>query len=243
MGSKQAAATGGDGVGSVGLRLLGAFELKIDGVQRALPLSCQRVIAFLASGEAPVLRRFVAGTLWAGATETRAASNLRTALWRLGSDRDRLLSASRTTLALHPEVSVDLAAETDRWRAAEAGAPDLQSDATGALEYELLPDWYDDWLIGRQERWRQVRLHALESASRHHASARRYGLAIEFGLTAVAIDPLRESAHRAVIEAHLAEGNRAAAVRQFETFSSLLSSELGVAPTDGLLQELTQTLA
>ena len=44
-------------------------------------------------------------------------------------------------------------------------------------------------------------------------------------------EPLRESAHRAVVRAHLAEGNIVEAVRAYEAFRDLLAAELAVEPT------------
>lgn len=65
---------------------------------------------------------------------------------------------------------------------------------------ELLPDWYDDWVIVERERLRQLCLNALE---RIGASLRRGGdvaLTIDSALAAVQSEPLRESAYRALIE-------------------------------------------
>jgi DNA-binding SARP family transcriptional activator len=47
----------------------------------------------------------------------------------------------------------------------------------------------------------------------------------------VAVEPLRESAHRALIGAHLAEGNRVEALRQLARLRHLLREELGVEPS------------
>jgi DNA-binding SARP family transcriptional activator len=43
---------------------------------------------------------------------------------------------------------------------------------------------------------------------------------------------LRESAHRTVVRAHLAEGNVAEALRAHAVFRDLLREELGVSPTE-----------
>ena len=51
------------------------------------------------------------------------------------------------------------------------------------------------------------------------------------GLAAVAGEPLRESAHRALITAYLAEGNRSEALRQYRFFRHLLADELGLEPS------------
>jgi DNA-binding SARP family transcriptional activator len=96
---------------------------------------------------------------------------------------------------------------------------------------ELLPDWYDDWLVTERERLRQLRLHALEESVRVLIERGRLSEAIDLGLRAVAMEPLRESAHRLVIRAHLAEGNRAEALRQYRCCADLLRHELAVEPS------------
>ena len=53
-------------------------------------------------------------------------------------------------------------------------------------------------------------------------------------MAAVAAEPLRESAQRALIRAHLAEGNRSEALRQYRSYESLLRDELGLEPTSDL---------
>ena len=50
-------------------------------------------------------------------------------------------------------------------------------------------------------------LHALEALSRALTIMGRYGEAVEAALTAIVAEPLRESAQRALLEAHLAESN------------------------------------
>jgi DNA-binding SARP family transcriptional activator len=113
-------------------------------------------------------------------------------------------------------------------RCAEA---DLSAKAVAALTLDLLPGWYDDWAILESEDWRQLRLHALEAVAMKLAAVARYGEAVTAAFASVHADPLRESAHAALIRIHLAEGNRAEALRQFERFRSVLQAELGLEPT------------
>ncbi len=96
---------------------------------------------------------------------------------------------------------------------------------------ELLPEWYDDWVLLERERLRQIRLHSLEALCTRLSTLGRHGLAIEAGLAAVRAEPLRESAHRVVIRAHLAEGNASEALRQFAELVNVLSENLGIAPS------------
>ena len=92
---------------------------------------------------------------------------------------------------------------------------------------DLLPGVYEDWAIVERERIRQRMLHALEMLSHRLVSVGRYADAIEAALTAVSADPLRESAQRALIEAHAAEDNWGEARRSFECFRTLIRREPG----------------
>ncbi len=62
----------------------------------------------------------------------------------------------------------------------------------------------------------------------------QFHLAIEAALAVVAAEPLRESAHRVLIDAHVSMGNRFAALRQFDRCRALLAADLGLQPGDAL---------
>ena len=102
------------------------------------------------------------------------------------------------------------------------------------LAAELLPDWYDEWVLIERERYRQVGLHALESLCRAADRETPFGRALETGLAAVAGEPLRESAHRALIKAHLAEGNVSEAIRQYRVYRELLRDQLSLDPSPAM---------
>lgn len=215
------------------LGLLSGFELRHDELPVRLPLSAQRLIAFLALQRRAVQRVYVAGTLWIDSSQEAANASLRTALWRARRPRFRLVDATPTHLALSASVLVDLheasaVAHRVMRECATAQAADLEELA---LAGELLPDWYEDWVVLERERFRQVRLHALEALCDELAVQGRYAEAVEAGLAAIAAEPLRESAHRAVVRAHLAEQNRGEALRQYELFRRLLAEQLGLEPS------------
>src|SRR5262249_38081752 len=96
---------------------------------------------------------------------------------------------------------------------------------------DLLPDWYDDWVTLDRERFRQLRMHALERLCDRLTDARRFGEAIEAGLEAARVEPLRESAHRAIMRVHIAEGNRSEALYHYQSYRKLLDDELGLEPS------------
>src|SRR2546422_2912628 len=105
-------ATGGNGTAEsqppVALRLLRGFDLRASGRRMRLPLSGQRVVAFLALHDRPLQRVYVAGSLWLDAPEERANARLRTALWRLRQPHCRVVEATSTHLSLAPDVAVDV---------------------------------------------------------------------------------------------------------------------------------------
>ena len=86
-------------------------------------------------------------------------------------------------------------------------------------------------MLLERERVRQLRMHALEALAEKLAAAGRYGEAVQAAYAAVVAEPLRESAHRAVVRVHLVEGNVAEAVRAYDSFRTMLAEELGVAPS------------
>jgi DNA-binding SARP family transcriptional activator len=224
----------------VQLRLLSAFELWSRGGRLRLPLSAQRVVAFVALHEEPVLRARVAGSLWLDSPEDRAGANLRSALWRVRRVEPSLVDASQRELRLGRAVRVDLREAETVARAAlrEDVGEDVDVDS---LTSDLLPGWYEDWVLFERERFRQLRLCALDTLSERLTRAGRIDEALEAGLLSVAGEPLRESAHRAVIQAHLADGNTVEAVREYCLFRRLLREQLGIGPS-GRMQELVAGL-
>lgn len=217
------------------IRLLGGFELSSDGRVIAVPTGSQHLVAYLAMRDRPTRRAQVAGALWLDKTDERACANLRSSLWRLRQVAPEIVDDRGETIAISNAVSVDYwdhLAWTGRILNGLALEEDLRPDPEQeCLSGELLPDWYEDWVIMERERIRQRMLHALEQLVGLLASRGEYHRAIDIGLCAVRLEPIRESTHRALIAAHLAEGNRAEAYRQFHFFRELLADELELDPS------------
>ena len=214
------------------LSLLGGLELSRDDAVQPLPSSVQRLVAFV-SLNGRVGRASLAGTLWPEASEEHAHGSLRSALWRLGKSQPSMLQLSGNSVALHAGVSVDVRDlyETAELLLAGAAPPAGSPVPRQLLDGELLPGWYDDWVLFERERLRQLRMHTLEALALTLAEQGRFAAAVQVGLTAVRIEPLRESAHRAVIRVHLAEGNVTEAVRQYRLCQRLFEQELGLEPS------------
>lgn len=243
MAHNEAPEDAGSVAGTVRLTLTGEFELMVEGQHRAVTHSVERVLAYLALNERPVSRTKLAGALWIDLSERRAANNLRTTLWRLGHAAGRLLTADSERLQLSPDVGVDvieLAALAQRLihepQPADLGRlPSLLNHA------EVLPDWEDVWLAADRERFRLLRLEALEWAAAALIDRRRYGEALVSAIACVLSEPLRESARRLVVRVHVAQGNLAEALRTYGEYRVLLDTELGIEPSR-LMQQLIEPL-
>ncbi|HEX4245226.1 MAG TPA: BTAD domain-containing putative transcriptional regulator [Acidimicrobiales bacterium] len=215
------------------LHLLGTFELRMDDRVVDVPASAQRVLALVAFQRRPIHRLHLAGLLWPDVPEDRAKANLRSALWRLNSCTSTVIRRVQGQLALSEDTTVDVHQLADRaTRLLHSHEQVTEADLECAgLDVELLPDWYEEWLVPEREHLRQLRLHALEALGYRLVELHRLAEAVLVALDAVHADPLRESAHRLLIEVHLAEGNRSEAVRQQRRYARLLYTELGIAPS------------
>ena len=224
----------------VRLVLLGGFRLLVGGDPVPLSAGAQRLVALVALHRRPAARSAVAGTLWPDTAPARGAANLRACLRRLPRPSERrLLVADGDDLALPPGVEVDLwRLEDELRRIPDRRTPDgtqhPPSVDVATLGAELLPGWGEEWALLERERHRQRGLHALERLAAALTREGRYDEALAAALAAVASEPLRESAHRAVVEVHLAEANHAEALRQFQTYRRLVHDELGLRPSPAI---------
>ena len=217
---------------AVHVSLLGQFRLAIDGVPVPVPAGAQRLIARLAVGGRQH-RLHLATTLWPDIDEERGLGRLRSVLWRLHRSCPELVAVSDGHLALGQEVVVDVHRLLGAVR--RTLEPNEGVDAPTAVQHlrsidadDLLPGWYDEWVLPERDRLVQLKVRALEALSDSFIAVGRPADALEAAAAAVRADPLRESGHRAIIRAHLASGNPAAGFRQYQTYVQLLRTELGI---------------
>jgi DNA-binding SARP family transcriptional activator len=214
------------------LRLLQGFELEDEYGAITVPAQGQRLIAYLALQGRSVLRSHVAGVLWTDTSEEQARASLRSALSRLRALVPTLIVCDARSVRLNPGVELDVTTALEAVAPLEPGEPlDAERRALLLGSGDILPDSYEDWVIVERELFRQLRLHALEDLCHRLREAGRFADAAVAGLAAVAAEPLRESAHRAVARLYLEEGNPNEAVRQFELYRDLVQRDLGLRPS------------
>jgi DNA-binding SARP family transcriptional activator len=197
-----------------------------------LSLPGRRIMAFLALRGEPVLRRAAAAELWPDLNEETGRANLRRALWSLPCG---WVEAVGDELLLN--ASTDIADAQDAAARALRGEVLAFADIE-RLSQDVLPGWCEEWIIPAQERFRLLRVQALEAACRNLAAAQQFALATQAGASAVAAEPLRESAAEALIDAHIGQRNRFEAVQCFRALEKRLKTELGVAPHPALVRRV-----
>ena len=221
------------------LRLFGCWDLRAPSGAVELGGREQRLIALLAlRGRRP--RPQIAGTLWPDTTDDRALTSLRSAVLRVRRSAEGLLDLGHSTLALSADVRVDVQ-QVLLWAEEDHREGDARWWVGVLRRADLLPGWYEDWVVFERERLQHLRLSALESVAAHALATGDYDTSLTAGLEAVAIEPLRESAHTIVIRAHLLAGNHPDAVREYRAYCRQLRQVLGISPSremDDLLRPL-----
>jgi len=199
----------------------------------------------------PVPSEELAEAVWGGALPPTwrpalrgVVSKVRDFLDRLGLPAaDTLTSSSgcyRLVLPTDTAVDVELAEGEagQAQRALDAGRLD---EALGAAEraraiagQPLLPGHDGAWVQDRRAALHQVLVRSLELLVEIHLAAGHAGRAVGPAGDLVALEPFRDSAHRRLLLAHAAAGDRGEALRAYDRYRRVLAEELGVGPSPDL---------
>ena len=225
--------------------LFGEPRFVRNSVQLKVPDGSKRLLAFVALSRRRVDRRYAAGLLWPTGSDQHASGCLRSALWRLKDAGIDILDSDSRALSLRHKTIVD-ASVVYEWATRLINGSATRDDLFVSNQHgdtlDLLPDWSDDWVIFERERIRQRLLHALEALSQRFAEIGRPADAVDAAIWAVSVDPLRESANRVLIKAHLAEGNLVEARRVYQLYRDRVRLELGIEPSEQLASLAQETV-
>ena len=228
------------------VHLFGGPFVTLAGQRIEVPEGSKRLLVFVALQSGRVERRYAAASLWPLGDEARASGNLRSALWRMRNLGVELIDADKISVRLSPGILVDVRLVFDwaqRLIRNELQPRDLTPVPWRLDDLDFLPSCYEDWALMERERIRQRLLHGLEALGYALIDRRRHAEAVDVAMTAISADPLRETAQRLLIEAHLAERNWREARRAFDLYRVVLRAELGVEPGCALRQLLEDACA
>lgn len=208
------------------LFLLGSFHLDREGQTIHFPTrKVASLLAYLTLYPESHSREKLATLLWGDLSDERARASLRFALSALRKELvDNLLLADRETVQLNPDYRI--------WvDAVEFPKIAEHSSAIELYQSDLLPDWYDDWIVPERERLRRLYLDTLLQLTQQARSESQYTRAIQLAQKILASDPANEQAHQQLIFCHLATGNRLTARKQYEDCRRALRAELDFTPS------------
>jgi len=236
------------------LELLGGFTARLaSGESLALKgRKTQALLACLALEPAAAqARERLIGLLWGDRGEEQARASLRQALTELrralGEANADLLIATRDTVALDGAAVTCDAAELDRLAA--AGTPEAAARAAALYRGDLLDGMeiadaaFQEWLTGERARLRRQAQGVMARLLAHQSASGEAEPAIATARHLLALDPLDETTHRAVMRLYAETGDRGMAIRQFEACRQALRAELDLDPeaaTHALAEEIRQ---
>jgi DNA-binding SARP family transcriptional activator len=223
------------------VRLLGQFDLRIDGHRVELPSRpAQSLFAYLVLSSGTAHRREkLAGLFWPDANESNARSNLRHALWRIrqavGVDRrpdcGKLLADNVSiTFERQPGCWVDVLA-LEAGSGAEASPEDLLA-SLAVYGGELLPGFYEDWVLLERERIKAVFDRKLQRLLEQLIAAKNWPVVLEWGERWIALGQFPEPAYRALMTAYAGLGDLSSVASVFQRCVAALRDELGIEPSE-----------
>jgi DNA-binding SARP family transcriptional activator len=112
----------------------------------------------------------------------------------------------------------------------EEGAAQLLTEAIKLYRGDFLEELYYNWVEELQSYYRDLYFEALKDLIAHHSARGSHEQVVRFGQMLLQRDPYQEDVQCAVMESHVAMGNRAAAIDQFDGLRRMLRRELGVDP-------------
>jgi DNA-binding SARP family transcriptional activator len=228
------------------IQLLGDFCLSCGGKPAITVVQprLQSLLAYLLfHRDASQSRQRLAFLFWPNSSEAQARTNLRQLLFHLR----RSLPAAKELLLIEPNLvqwSPDVIYSADVFdfeselaQAASIAQYEYDSTEKAALHAaiqlykgDLLPECYDDWIAPERERLRQAYIAALERLVLLNEAQRDYGAAIGQAERLLNCDPLRETTYRRLMRLHALSGDRASALRVYQSCAMHMERELGVEP-------------
>ncbi len=241
------------------LFLLGDLQIRRAGQQDITPnisTKAQALLCYLVETGHKHQRAILTGLFWGEKPEEDARRSLRVEFTKMRPYLDAHLEITRQTAVF--------LRDTPYWLDTEAFTHflELSQTADGASERAYLreavalyrgeflagfmvsdaPD-FEEWVLARRERYRQGAIQALARLVEICLEQQDYVSGIEYAQRLLEIDAWREETHQQLMRLLSLNGQRTAALRQYEICRDVLAEELGIAPsaqTRALFEQIRQ---
>jgi DNA-binding SARP family transcriptional activator len=233
------------------IRLLGRVQVSHDDwlTQERITKVVQGLLAYLLlQRHRTHSREVLADLFWGEQHREKAYGCLNTTLWRLRHILEPDGISSGTYLVSNQMGEVGINQQSEYWldvavleeqinytlafpyQTVEAGEVKKLENSMQVYRGDLLEGSYDDWALRERERIRELYLNGLSYLLHYEKYHGLYEKGMVYGGKILQLDPLREEIHRDMIRLYVANGQRAMAVRQYETCCAILQDELQIEP-------------
>ena len=217
------------------LKLFGQFSVEIDGQPASVSTRvAQALLAYLVLNAGIRQRRErLAGIFWPDASEANARSNLRHALWRIRS-------AIGPDYLITDNMSMTFDAASDYWLDVEVLMTKVDDDgstreqiavlvdAVSVYRGELLPGFYEDWVMLERERLSAIHEQQIIRLVDQLAAGHRWKDVLLWSERWLAFGQAPEQAYRALMVAHAELGNQAGVASAYQRCVEALRTNLDV---------------
>jgi DNA-binding SARP family transcriptional activator len=225
------------------VKLLGQFEVRLDGIAIDIPSRTeQSLLAYLILNPGTSFRREqLSGMFWPDSSEENAKGYLRQATWRIRKAL-KSLSAGTPDYILSNKINLSFDHTLPLWVDAlvlEKGpgqTPQELLEETSLYQGELLPGFYDDWVILERERLRTLFDRKMHRLLQGLISDESWEQVIEQAERWISLGEIPEPAYRALMIAYASLGDKGKALTTFMRCLDALEQELGVGPAEETVQ-------
>jgi len=223
------------------ISLLGAPQIKLNGKEITLTRRKSRaLIYYLAAHDKPITRDHLLSIFWIDLDRASAQQTLRTTLHGLRKALGDSLIVDDDKLSLATDSQIDVRVFGQLAISHQPSAKlNLQSLISNLhlyngdfLESFSLPDSpaFDDWVAVQREHYRRLAVRGFTALAKQHEAEKNYREAIDALSRALSFDPLQEDLQRDCIRLQYLAGDRAGAIRRYDSLRKLLDKEMGVPP-------------
>ena len=231
--------------------LFGKFHARAEtqDITPTLGAKMQELLAYLLINRSRLhTREALADALWPEAAPDRSQKYLRQTLWQLQSALDKEVEAGHESIVGLEPGWIHLNPETAVWSDIEVfeqafmlvrSVPghdltvqqaQVVSEAVELYQGDLLADWYSDWCVYERERLQSVYFTLLDKLMDHCLTQHQYEDGLAYGMVILRYEPTREPTHQRLMRLYYLNGNRPAALRQYERCRAVLDKEFQVKP-------------
>ncbi len=221
------------------ISLLGAPQIKLNGKEITLTRRKSRaLIYYLAAHDKPITRDHLLSIFWIDLDRASAQQTLRTTLHGLRKSLGDSLVVDDDKLSLATDSQIDTRLfEQLAIRYPPSANPQSLISNLHLYNGDFLSDFslpdspaFDDWVAVQREHYRRLAVRGFTALAKQHEAQKNYREAIDALSHALSFDPLQEDLQRDCIRLQYLAGDRAGAIRRYDTLRKLLDKEMGVPP-------------